>query len=514
MIEFNILLCVLGTPMPFPLVGLYMGTYFDGAQVFFGIPYAGKTARFQHPQPLPQNNKLTQYATRGSIFPQIAGRLANIKGIKTMPMDENAFYLNVWRPGNVSNASFGTIKRPVLIWIHGGGFRSGGGSESWYDAGKLVEGGRIIVVTVNYRVGVFGGLYAPGLSDGNLGLRDLIAASNWVRKNIEAFGGDISNITIAGQSVGATYAQLLSSIETTRGWFRRAILFSPPSVIEPMTIEEVTRLHNRFVQLSGVSMLEDLRTLDTKKIIEAEEQLMKELSAAEFGSIPVPFGPVIESSFVQAGLFSDLDAARTHVEQVLLGTLSEEMATFLQPQRANLTQTAEVKSKILDYFRRKFGNEERWEYYQARRPDNSYYTQLMDAGTDWYFCDRLLSFAKELSAIKPVYVYSFEVYSKMPLIYSGHVFDIPFFFGNWDEWTDDTQEIAPMLRDMNLQENERIAFTYRNHILNFIRTGNPNGKSLTLNKRLPRWPLYADCEGSKMTYSEKFIRAIRIADEM
>lgn len=107
---------------------------------------------------------------------------------------EDAFRLNIWTSDTKG-------KLPVLFWIHGGGFMTGGGALRWYHGNQLAASGRIVVVTVNYRLGSLGNLYLPGVSEGNLALQDLLAALHWVQDNIAAFGGDPNSITIAEQSM-------------------------------------------------------------------------------------------------------------------------------------------------------------------------------------------------------------------------------------------------------------------------------------------------------------------------
>src|SRR5439155_4054716 len=140
------------------------------------------------------------------------------------PISEDCLYLNVW-----SGAKSATEKRPVLVWIYGGGFQSGGTAVPIYDGEAMAKKG-IVFVSINYRVGVFGFFAHPELTkespnhaSGNYGLMDQIAALQWVQKNIAAFGGDTNNVTIAGQSAGSMSVNCLVASPLAKGLFQKAI---------------------------------------------------------------------------------------------------------------------------------------------------------------------------------------------------------------------------------------------------------------------------------------------------
>ncbi len=148
---------------------------------------------------------------------------------------EDAFRLNVWTTGSHT-------KKPVLFWIHGGGFLTGGGALPWYNGQSLAENGDIVVVNVNYRLGALGHLYQPGVADDNLALHDLITALTWVKDNIAVFGGDPEQITVAGQSVGAWYTLALFASPMASQLINRIGLLSFPGAAEPLTKEKAAML--------------------------------------------------------------------------------------------------------------------------------------------------------------------------------------------------------------------------------------------------------------------------------
>lgn len=208
--------------------GPVKGIVQSGVHVFKGMPYAlppTGDARWKPPAPVPAWTDAF-YASRfgpACVQPLTGG---NIYAENLPAMSEDCLSLNVWRPEKVRNA-------PVVVWIHGGGLERGSSSQLLYDGTALARRG-VVVVTINYRLGVLGYLAHPELSaesidgvSGNYGLLDQIAALNWVKANIFAFGGNPGNVTIAGQSAGALSVVQLMVSPRARGLFHKAIMQSP-----------------------------------------------------------------------------------------------------------------------------------------------------------------------------------------------------------------------------------------------------------------------------------------------
>ena len=195
---------------------------------FIGIPYA-QARRFAAPEPAPAWSEVRDATVAGPVAPQPARPLGEFSHGPLPPGSESCLNLNVWTP----TAAVAGL-RPVLVWIHGGGFVLGAGSAGINDGARLAAAADIVVVTLNYRLGSLGWLYhpdlaeAPGAPAGNWGLLDQIAALEWVRDSIEAFGGDPSSVTVAGQSAGALGVLDLLVVPRAHGLFQRAILQSPP----------------------------------------------------------------------------------------------------------------------------------------------------------------------------------------------------------------------------------------------------------------------------------------------
>lgn len=209
--------------------GPVRGESLDGVNVFRGIPYAAPPVgwrRWRPPVAMARWSPVRDATRFGPACHQLTARGTSIYTAAEPPtMSEDCLSLNIWTPANASNA-------PVLVWIHGGALTNGASSEAMYDGEKLAAEG-MIVVSINYRLGVLGYLAHPELSgesrkhvSGNYGLLDQIEALRWIEKNIPAFGGDPANVTIAGESAGALSVMYLMVAPQARGLFNRAIVQS------------------------------------------------------------------------------------------------------------------------------------------------------------------------------------------------------------------------------------------------------------------------------------------------
>ncbi|ONF63628.1 carboxylesterase [Amycolatopsis keratiniphila subsp. keratiniphila] len=205
-----------------------------------------------------------QAPSSGEISPQPPSRLDRVMGPPhdRPPQGEDCLNLTISTPGLDAG------RRPVLVWLHGGGFSSGGGLLDWYDGGALAAEGDLVVVGVNYRLGALGYLYLDGVSPGNLGLADQLEALRWVRANIAAYGGDPDNVTVAGQSAGGISIRLLMDLPEARGLFRRAILQSAPLGLATRPRGQADKLGQVFADALGT----DPRTAGITEILAAQRE--------------------------------------------------------------------------------------------------------------------------------------------------------------------------------------------------------------------------------------------------
>ncbi|MEV4310311.1 carboxylesterase family protein [Nonomuraea sp. NPDC049624] len=201
------------------LLGALRGVRAGGVSTFKGVRYAAPARRLAAPEPARPWRGVADARTPGPPAPQRPGRMAWVPGLEIDPATsaEDCLFLNVWTPSAEG-------RRPVLVFLHGGAFVFGSGSQAMYDGTALARDHGLVVVTVNYRLGLPGFWHGDGVP-ANLALRDQIAALEWVRANIAAFGGDPANVTLAGHSAGGTC--VLALMTCAPGLFARAAAMSP-----------------------------------------------------------------------------------------------------------------------------------------------------------------------------------------------------------------------------------------------------------------------------------------------
>jgi para-nitrobenzyl esterase len=326
--------------------GRLEGAREGGVFVFRGIPYARPPVgalRFRPPEPSQPWSGVRDATRFGPSAPQRPMQLAFLPGFDVGPQDEDCLYLNVTTPG------LDGARRPVLVWIHGGAFTIGSGSQSLYDASRLAARGDVVVVTINYRLGALGFLELSELlgeefsGSGNLGLLDQIAALRWVRDEIAAFGGDPENVTIFGESAGGMSVGTLLGTPSAQGLFRRAIPQSGAAhnAHGPAVAREVAE---RMLAALGIPRGEAwrLREVPVARILEAQDKVAMEA----MGRIALlPFQPVVDRDVLPE---SPLEAIRRGVArdvEVLAGATRDEWNLFglMDPTLARMDEAALVR---------------------------------------------------------------------------------------------------------------------------------------------------------------------------
>jgi para-nitrobenzyl esterase len=259
-------------------VGELSGRRSDGVVSFLGVPY-GRVERFRPPAPPQEWSGALDCTQPGPAAPQPLRKMAQYTHGPLPETAEQCLSLNVWAPADAEGC-------PVLVWIHGGGFTMGWGSAPPYDGTRFAVENRAVVVTLNYRLGSLGWLCHPELAtgpddpQGNWGLLDQRAALRWVADNIEAFGGDPGNVTVAGQSAGASCGMAHLASEQSASLFRRLILQSPLVANSAGDPELAHRWAEALSELAGGGTAsfdrEALLALPAERIVEFHEQLFKD----------------------------------------------------------------------------------------------------------------------------------------------------------------------------------------------------------------------------------------------
>ncbi|MBI3864220.1 MAG: carboxylesterase family protein, partial [Planctomycetia bacterium] len=244
-------------------------------------------------------------ATRpAAICPQAPSRLSFAMGDLADTQDEDCLTLTVWTPS--AGGARRPVPLPVLVWLHGGAYVSGGGALDWYSGARLAREGDLVVVGVNYRLGALGWLHHRDLCAGNLGLLDQHAALEWVRDNIAAFGGDPGNVTLWGQSAGAQSIALLLMRASSRGLFRRAILQSAPLGAAPRLPDDATAAADGMLGELGIETsheaLKRLGQVPVVALLSAQAAVAQRIAAkaGTGGRALLPFGPVADGEILPA----------------------------------------------------------------------------------------------------------------------------------------------------------------------------------------------------------------------
>lgn len=378
-----------------PVAGVVTRTY----RAFQGIPYAAPPTgelRWAAPQPVKPWNVPLDASKPGSSCPQDAGTLA------VPSLNEDCLYLNVFTPPP------GKQPRPVMVWLHGGGFHSGDGAQ--YEAHRLASEGGVVVVTVNYRLGVFGFFGLPGLpGSGTFGLQDQQAALRWVKRNAAAFGGDPKNVTLFGESAGgmSTCAQMTSPGAV--GLFSKAIIQSgacnvtwPKGVLHPLAPAYRLWAPRSEVEARGGQVANDLgcagpaaalsclRRLPVSELMKMHQRFVQ----PAFDTAILPRDPVLA---VREGKFAAIP--------LMIGVTRDEHSAFV----VMLAQQGPITpAKYQEFVANAFGD--RSGSVSDRYP-LAYYASPAEAwvaiGTDAGFACATHRLAEVSSSKAPTYVYEF-----------------------------------------------------------------------------------------------------------
>jgi para-nitrobenzyl esterase len=254
--------------------GRISGTSVDGVRVFKGIPFAAPPVgelRWKAPQPVAAWSGVKAADTFGPQCMQTPYPAGSPYAMAPAAMSEDCLYLNVWTAAP-ANAAPNSAKRPVMVWIHGGAWTRGSASIAAYDGAALAKKG-VVVVTTNYRLGVFGFLAHPELtaespnhSSGNYAILDHVAALEWVRKNIAAFGGDPSKVTIFGESAGSWSVNVVQATPLAKELFHRAIGESGGQFARTARLADAEKAGAALASAAGADSLKSLRAVPAEKL--------------------------------------------------------------------------------------------------------------------------------------------------------------------------------------------------------------------------------------------------------
>ena len=311
-----------------PPAGRLRGMAAGGCVVFRGVPFAAPPVgplRFQPAQPADPWDGERDATRHGPIAPQMPADLQHSMGSYDPPQGEDCLTLTIWTPAVDAG------RRPVLFWLHGGAFVTGAGSLDWYDGARLAESGDVVVVHANYRLGALGWLHWPGVAAGNMALTDQAMALRWVHANIAAFGGDPAQVTLGGQSAGASCAGRLMLDPGLRPLVRRLFLQSGGFGREPGAPADTAPATLAFLKAlgcdpAGPDVAGQLRAAPVDAILRAEAS-----ANAAFRLLherQQPWRPLLDHPATVDGLLEKI-AASLAGKDLLLGVTEHEAHAFV-----------------------------------------------------------------------------------------------------------------------------------------------------------------------------------------
>ncbi len=426
---------------------------------WLGVPYAAPPVgdrRFRAPAPVVPWEGVRPTTRLGHAATQGGSLTAPLK--KLGGVSEDCLYLNVYAPATPGPP------RPVLVWIHGGSFTSGAGGL--YDGSQLAELGDLVVVTINYRLGVLGFVDLASVTDAdvpsNLGLRDQIAALEWVRDNIAAFGGDPDRVTVAGESAGSISLALLTTAERTRGLFRAAILQSGSYTLihGPEVSREVAHRYAAELGL-GADAGTRLRTLPVEQLLAAQVTVAKAVRST------LPSAPWFDGDLVPASVEAARALPRPEVA-LLAGHTHDEISLFqLLPGDIMPTTRATIAARLREALGATHA-----EAILAAYPTSLAGTRAL--GTDTNFALATQGYAdRHQAAGGSAHFYRFD--AAVPVFGATHASELPYLWG----WTGLS---AVLLRGRLTPERDALGSRLRRRWVRFVTDLDPGDD----------WPAYAD----------------------
>jgi para-nitrobenzyl esterase len=452
--------------------------------VFKGIPYAAPPTgdlRWMPPQPVKPWSDIRPALKYGAMAPQNVMPPTGVGGpdFSNQPQSEDCLFLNIWTPGLDDG------RRPVMLWIHGGAFIIGSGSEAFMEEGNLAKRGDIVLVTINYRMGSLGFMNLKEITSGripatgNEGLLDQVAALEWVRDNIIAFGGNPDNITIFGFSAGGMSVGTLLSMPAARGKFHKAINRSGAANIVG-TLDSAVNISEQFLKILGLEAkdADSLRNLTIKQLLDGQQNLSVKLRELE--NRATPFQPVVDGDVIpELPMISIKKGSAKNITLMAGNTLDElKSMNMLNPAiskmddtglvtRLNKTLPPELVLRLVKAYRdalpKRGGKVTPADIFGSINTDMMFRIPTL----------QLVETQRDLGVPAYNYLFTYESPAMGGVLGAMHGLDNPLLFGSLDaEFTGNSPEV------------EAMAHKIQDSCTAFARTGDPSCKTIG------KWPVY------------------------
>jgi len=455
--------------------GTFVGQKQENIISYKGIPFVGQQPigdlRWKAPVDVTPDSGIYEACYYGKSPVQAPGDPASL-----YPMGEDCLYLNIWRSDDA------TPKKPVIVWIYGGGFEVGGTTDPQYDCHNLVtENPDVVFVTITYRVSFFGFFHLSHLSDGkdyqdapNLGLMDQMMALKWIHENIAAFGGDPGNVTIWGESAGGASTTFLPLIKGSHQYFKRVITQSgaPGQTRSP---EQAITCTDKVMEALGCKTVADLKKVSAEKLAEVWTDLYGFYQKLGIRTFPERDGRYLPLNTWEAyanGAAKDIEflqGCNKDEMNTFLGVIGEDVWNAWAEGRLaeKLTQLTDKEKELVESYCRDIEGPR----YEATV---RLFSQIM------FIAPQIRLSEEQTKAGGKSYTYYYSVESALPMIKSGHASELSVVFNH------------PELNDFTGRAyDETFCKTMRRMWVQFAKTGNP---SLTAEQspdgKAKEWPLY------------------------
>lgn len=455
--------------------GRLRGCLGEGVDIFRGVPYAASTAgsnRFRPPQPLKPWAGTRDARQFGPSAPQVIEARRELdawySGIEST--SEDCLSLNIYTPASRQGL------RPVMLWLHGGSWIRYSGSASGFDARNLAISGDVVVITLNHRLNVFGYIHLEGederFSDSSsAGLLDIVAALQWIRDNVSQFGGDAGNVTIFGQSGGASKLLALLAFAPARGLFHKAVVQSCSGGTHLMTREEAARQTDLLAKKLNLARLtgERLQSLPAEHLLRA------------IAEIPNPFRPMIDGRNFDGHPYDTAAAPYANNVPMMIGNTTTETTYYLANDLRNFTLDMPA---VLGRLERILNASHRQailivDAYQSHIREATPADILVAVTTDYLFRRNTMRVADLQAADARAQVYYYLFDRRTPVmggvLQAPHTSEVPFVFGS-------TAAARAMIGTG--PDIPRVTKVVMGAWLAFARSGHPE------NEHVPEWPRY------------------------